>query len=128
MKFTSYYAIPGLPNYEKKRLEPADMIKLTAKFFNLSVSQILSKHRYRELVIARHLFYYYGRAVGYGWRTLAIATGGRDHTTAIHGYKTIADLIEVDKETKKLYDQFHAYMDQQKYSVLQAADLKEQRA
>lgn len=53
------------------------------------------KDRRRNIVMTRHLIAYYARNLScIRWQSIGDYLGGRDHTTAIHGYQAIRDLLE----------------------------------
>lgn len=52
-----------------------------------------------EFVITRQVCYYLARKNKLGtWADIAYRFGGKDHATAIHGFKTIQNLLDTNKE------------------------------
>lgn len=61
----------------------------------ITLKQIQSIGRQRHIVHARHLVAYYARNLSsIRWHAIGEYMGGRDHTTAIHGYQSIKDLLD----------------------------------
>lgn len=54
---------------------------------------ISTKARFRDVVTYRHLYFYYARREGYHFALIADRIG-YDHASAIHGTKTIENLIK----------------------------------
>jgi len=83
-----------------------------AGVYNVPLEAALSKRRYQEYVIPRFVFYYMASNLTQAtWRQMGLYTG-RDHSTAIHGVKTIQDLIDTDKRFRsKMLDIRNALLD-----------------
>jgi len=62
----------------------------------VTVSEMRSPNRERHNVIARQVFFYIGRRAGFSWMKLGQYML-RDHSTAIHGYRQINDLMSLPK-------------------------------
>lgn len=68
---------------------------IIVKITEISYERITSKTRKREVVIARHLlFYYAGTRAKMIYRIIGEKTGQRDHTSVIHGRDSIKDHID----------------------------------
>lgn len=85
------YIIPGLPRYASntdyvlKKIRHA-ITDTTGYGWN----EIKAGCRERELVIARHLFFYFAKKLTpYSLKSVGAMLGGRDHTTVIHGINKI---------------------------------------
>ncbi len=58
--------------------------------------EVKSKSRKREIVLARQLYCFFARKhLHTTYKVIGEDIGGRDHTTAIHGARTMEDLISV---------------------------------
>jgi len=70
---------------------PAPLIlEETAKYYNLSIDDLISKSRSRPLTNARHVAMYLIReCTGMSLVKIGEMFGGRDHTTALHGINKI---------------------------------------
>jgi chromosomal replication initiation ATPase DnaA len=90
------YVIPGI--LMPKGTHTMDsIIEAICDHYKITKSRMIGKSRKRELVIARHLFFYFSRTILR--KTLfdiGLFAGGRDHTTVLHGCQTISDLIKTD--------------------------------
>lgn len=101
----SPYSAPICQNhleYQKRDLAEGftddELFSYVCDFFEVEEDDVRGKRRKRELVLARHTFWYVMRK--YKHHTLkyiAWQWGKRDHSTVIHAVKSISDLIDVDK-------------------------------
>jgi len=90
-----------------KRVSPKAVIFVTAAHFNISVKDIISKSRRREIVAARHAAMYIMRLlccslIGGRWMPLSsnrVAQHfGQDHAAAFHDKERVASRMRVDGE------------------------------
>ncbi len=94
-----YFATPGLKFYETRILKPKSIVDTVSKVTCVSLQDLENDSKKRRLVIARHLCFFYLRK--YTDKSLSeIGTlFNRDHTTVMHGIKTVGDLVYIkDKE------------------------------
>lgn len=78
------------------------IIERTAEMFNLEVEQLQGKSRTRDLVHARQVGMYVCRELtDLSYPQIGKEFGGRDHTTVIHAYDKIANLMQ---ERRKTYE------------------------
>ncbi len=71
--------------------------KVVADHYGISVSDIKSKKRDRKYVIPRQNALYIARQLTeYSFPELGNEFGGRDHTTAMHSYNKVEDLLKTD--------------------------------
>ncbi len=90
-----------LPEYEPSPITIEDIINTTAECFNISVSQLLSSSRSRNLVTARQVCMYLCRELtDASLPAISNALGGRHHSTAIHSVEKIKALM---KEKSDIY-------------------------
>ncbi len=74
------------------------ILKAVSKRYNVSVSQILSKHRVRSITLPRQVAMYLSRKLtGLSLSEIGGYIGGRDHSTVIHADNKIATLSKKDK-------------------------------
>jgi chromosomal replication initiator protein len=74
----------------------------TAEMFGVEVEQLRSKSRTRDLVHARQVGMYVCRELtDLSYPQIGKEFGGRDHTTVIHAYDKISNLMQ---ERRKTYD------------------------
>ena len=64
---------------------------IVCELFNVQMSDLKGKRRLREYVKARHAATYNMRKMGCNWQQIGRFLGGRDHSTAIHGYNSWED-------------------------------------
>lgn len=75
--------------------------KLVCDYFGISIDQVKSKTRKREIVQARQISMYFAKDLTKSsLKTIGMHFGGRDHSTVIHACQTVNDLIETDKKFK----------------------------
>jgi chromosomal replication initiator protein len=71
-------------------------------YFALSVDDISTKSRKREVVIARQIAMYLSKLLTKNsLSTIGALIGMRDHATVLHACKTVGDQIQIDKKFKK---------------------------
>jgi len=73
-----------------------EIAKAVSQASGVPISDMRSPNRERHNVIARQVFFYIGRRAGFSWLQLGQFML-RDHSTAIHGYRQIQDLISLPK-------------------------------
>ena len=80
-------------------LTPERIIKVVAEHFGLRPEDIISQRRTKEVVKPRHIAMYLIRmSTDYSLQDAGKALGNRDHSTILHGYKTISYEITRNKE------------------------------
>ncbi len=88
-----------LPESEARIITIDEIIKVTADCFNISVEQLTSASRSRNLVTARQVCMYLCRELtDASLPTISSALGGRHHSTAIHSVEKIKVLIEEKRD------------------------------
>jgi len=103
----SVYAIPGIPRLDS----PENILQVVCDLNKISPIEVMSnlKSRKRELVETRHisitLMYKILKMSNYK----AGAFFNKDHATAIHARKTIANLRETNKEFRLKTDSLFNY-------------------
>ena len=77
------------------------VLKTTAKFYQLSVEDLVSKKRNRELIRPRQIVMYILRnVVNLSFPQIGQVLGGKDHSTIMYGCKVINKEINLLKQTK----------------------------
>jgi chromosomal replication initiator protein len=75
--------------------------KLVSDYYGISIEQIKSKTRKREIVQARQISMYFAKQLTKAsLKNIGMYFGGRDHSTVIHACQTVNDLIDTDKKFK----------------------------
>ncbi len=91
-----------LPEDENRDITIDHIMKVTADYFNISVKQLTSPNRSRQLVTARQVCMYLCRELtDKSLPTISNAFGGRHHSTTIHSVEKIKKLME---EKRDIYD------------------------
>ena len=92
------------PN-KKKEITPSYIIEVVAEHFGISPEDIASKKRTAELVQPIQVVMYLCRQLTEAsLQNIAKAIGKKDHTTVLHGIKTITKEMETDEELKNKID------------------------
>ena len=79
--------------------------KIVSEYFGLTVDQMNSKTRKRNIVQARQLAMFLAKAhTKTSLTTIGLHCGNKDHATVLHACKTVQNLIETDKEFKGYAD------------------------
>lgn len=81
-----------------------DMIQdVTAAYFELKVSDIKGKSRTKSINLARQIAIYLCRELtDLSFPKIAEHFGGRDHTTIMHAYERIRELVQNDSKTESM--------------------------
>jgi chromosomal replication initiator protein len=93
---------------QRGRLQPSlkTIAALSAKYFGLPVAELTGPTRRRAVVQARNVAIYLGRElIGKSLGQLGQFFGGRDHTTVLHGYRTIEERTRTDPTIRRALDE-----------------------
>ena len=72
--------------------------KMVCDYFNISVEQMHSSSRKREIVQARQLAMYFAKTLTKSsLASIGVDIGGKDHATVLHAVRTVKNLIDTDK-------------------------------
>jgi len=79
-----------------------DYIKnVVCDYFQITVDEINSRTRKREIVQARQLAMYFSKKhTKFSLANIGIQCGNKDHATVLHAYRTVTDLLDTDKQFK----------------------------
>lgn len=92
------------PN-KKKEITASFIIEVVAEHFGINPEDIASKKRTAELVQPRQIVMYFCRELtANSLQNIAKAIGKKDHTTVLHGIKTITKEMENNEELKNKVD------------------------
>ena len=84
-----------ISNIQTKSISAKDIIEATAKYYNLTLKDLVGQSRKKELVKPRQISVYLIREeLNTSYPTIGEELGGRDHTTAMHSYN------KIDREIK----------------------------
>lgn len=86
----------------RSHITPSQVIETCAKFYNISVPEIVSASRSRELVQPRQIAMYLIRQeTDASLPEIGGLLGGRDHTTVIHGIDRIKERLETEDNLRR---------------------------
>jgi len=92
-----------LPESESSEIDAATIMAVTAEFFSISLEDLTSHSRSRNLVNARQIAMYLCRELtDLSLPSIGKQFGGKDHTTVMHAVKKIAALMA---ERRQIYNQ-----------------------
>ena len=84
---------------QARQVSVENIQKTTAEYYNIKMSDILSKRRSRSIARPRQMAMFLAKELtNYSLPEIGEAFGGRDHTTVIHSVKTIDKLRKSDEE------------------------------
>lgn len=79
---------------QRKITTPAKIMEIIAKFYDIKISDLLTRSRKKNLVKPRQITMFLLREeLNYSYPNIGEKLGGRDHTTAIHAYEKINNEI-----------------------------------
>ncbi len=74
------------------------IVNTVSKFYDIPVDQIKGARRNAPIVLARHVAVWVTRELtGDSWKHIGSLFGDRDHTSMMHGYQKINELIHSDR-------------------------------
>lgn len=89
----------------QKEITPQLIMEIVAEHYNITVSDILSRKKNKEIANPRQICMYLARKyTEYSLQAIGKAMGNRDHTTVLHGHDKILDLIKKDEVLKTNVD------------------------
>ena len=81
---------------------PSVILEAVAHCTNVPVDAIISKRRDKQVAYARHLAMFLLRDIAHqSYAQTGRLLGGRDHTTVLHGFRRIQDLLESDPAVRR---------------------------
>ena len=94
--------VSDMVTFREKTLSISDIQEKVCDYYKLSVNEIQTKSRKRDVVQARQIAMYLARK--YTKSSLTVIgeqIGNRDHATVLHAVKTVMDLCETDREIRE---------------------------
>jgi len=86
----------------RTHITPSQVIETVAKFYNISIADMVSPSRNKELVQPRQIAMYLIRQeTDASLPEIGGLLGGRDHTTIIHGVERIRDRLETEEQLRR---------------------------
>lgn len=87
---------------EKVEITIDKIEKAVCDYFNITIDDLLSKTRKRQIVQARQIAMYMSRnLMNCSLSTIGAEIGGKDHATVLHACTTVSDLMATDKVFKQ---------------------------
>ncbi len=103
------------PLSSKKSVTPKELIHTVATYFDISHDDLLGKSRQKRLAFPRQIVMYLMREeMKASYPSIGSELGGRDHTTAMHAYEKISNILEEDEKLQHDIE----LIKQQMYSVI----------
>ncbi len=86
----------------RKSITPREIVSTVAKFFDISVDEVLGKSREKKVSFPRQIIMYLLRSeLQMSYPAIGQELGGRDHTTAIHAHSKIENSVDDDLKLKQ---------------------------
>ncbi|MCS7059921.1 MAG: chromosomal replication initiator protein DnaA [Anaerolineae bacterium] len=86
----------------RAHISPSQVIETVAKYYNISVQEIVSSSRSKELVQPRQVAMYLVRQeTDASLPEIGALLGGRDHTTVIHGIERVKERLESEDQLRR---------------------------
>ena len=83
-------------------ITPKIIIDVVSRYFNISVADIMSGKRSKEIAYPRQIAMYLCRILtDYSYPEIGEFFNGKDHTTIMHGYKKISDSASVNSDLRE---------------------------
>ncbi len=84
------------------RITPEKIMDVICNHYGISIDDIKSSKRNKELVHPRQMIMYLCRSMTSAtYKEIAALLGGRDHSTIMYGERSITDLLEKDEPTRR---------------------------
>ena len=92
---------------QARQVSVENIQKITAEYYNIKISDILSKRRSRSVARPRQMAMFLAKELtNYSLPEIGESFGGRDHTTVIHACKKITELrsfnLDIEEDYRKL--------------------------
>jgi chromosomal replication initiator protein len=85
-----------------RRLNPKQIVELTAKYYSIAVEDLMSPKRDKEIVVPRQIAMHLMRSeLKLSFPKIAQLCGRKDHTTAIHAVDKISNELGVDPQLRQ---------------------------
>ncbi|HAI75694.1 MAG TPA: chromosomal replication initiator protein DnaA [Microscillaceae bacterium] len=86
---------------DNKEISIDEIQKNVSDYFNVTIEEMKSKTRTKEIVLARQVAMYFAKELtGFTLKAIGYHFGGRDHTTVLHALECINDYILEKREMK----------------------------
>jgi chromosomal replication initiator protein len=86
----------------RAHITPSQVMEIISKFYNLSIQELISASRNKELVQPRQVAMYLIRQeTDASLPEIGYLLGGRDHTTVIHGIERVKERLESEDQLRR---------------------------
>lgn len=95
----TYYAAPGIPRPERniRKLTIGIIRDVVCDYYQIPRDKVFEKNRKREFVLTRYVIFFFAKSELFmSLHQIAQFCGGQDHTTVVHGIKTLHDRINTE--------------------------------
>ena len=91
-----------IANNQKNNLTPKNIIKLVAEYYDISIDDVISPCRKKNLTEPRQIIMYLMRdELKLSYPVIGQELGGRDHTTVIHACDKISTIIKTNEKIRQ---------------------------
>ena len=95
----AYKVLGNISEYEKEPITIEKIIKSVADYYKVDINSVNTKSRKREIVLVRQTSMYLAKKhLDLSTSKIGYHIGRRDHATVLHACKTIANLLDTDKQ------------------------------
>lgn len=97
-------ALKDLLSLQDKQVSIDNIIKTVAAYYKIKVADLLSPRRSRSVARPRQIAMALAKELTtHSLPEIGVAFGGRDHTTVIHAYRKVRELMESNKDISEDY-------------------------
>ncbi len=98
-------ALRHLQSNATTEITPKIIIDVVSRYFNISVDDIMSGKRNKEIAMPRQIAMYFCRLLtDYSFPEIGSFFNGKNHTTIMHGYNKINDMASMDADLRATLD------------------------
>ena len=95
----AHKVLGNISEYEKEPITIEKIIKSVADYYKVDINSVNTKSRKREIVLVRQTSMYLAKKhLDLSTSKIGYHIGRRDHATVLHACKTIANLLDTDKQ------------------------------
>ncbi|HMN96111.1 MAG TPA: chromosomal replication initiator protein DnaA [Phycisphaerales bacterium] len=90
-----------------------DILEVVSSYFNVRLAELTGRHRPRSIVLPRQVAMYLAKKLTHmSFADIGACIGGRDHTTVLHGYRTISERVAVSADLVRNLEQIEQHLQQ----------------
>lgn len=100
-KWVQFGHLPVVKVAKKDEAYAEEILQIVCDYYQISASSLLSKDRFRRLVVPRHVYFYLMKKyTNMTLKNIGAYAGKKDHTTVIHGVNQVVDLMSVYRDLR----------------------------